>query len=502
LFPENCNTLSRTIERIVLLAGLILVLHQPAAEAQILKDTSTLNKIKKDIDYIYNMQFTEARELYGGIAASYPGHPVVYLLRGMITYWENYPLLSTSVAKTSFEADLKKCIELSNNHNGNENEAEYLLANMSGRGFLLLFYSDNDLTMEVIPLLSGTYKSLMRSFDFTSQCSDLYYFTGVYNFYRDEYPKAYPVYKPVAMWFPSGDVKKGLYQLNVAAVSSVVLRAEATFLLAYIYTNFENNYDEALIYSRSLHEQYPHNPEYLAVYLKNLFLLKQYDEAEKTISSTTSVQGNKFLQAQMNIFRGMLQEKKYLDLKNARVLYNKGISDLSVYGDFGNEYTAYGYFGLSRITEAEGEKHTGQMYRKEALRLADFKKIPVYVFVDGDPYGITNIYRTLKVGSGNAAHLNEFFCVPQARFLGITPQDIVDYKLPTHPLKDVDIKRARDAIKNDPFIRHYRDWVNAIEHLLQMGVRAEQQALAKHGLNYVIDTYLPQKLAHPERFLP
>jgi DNA topoisomerase VI subunit A len=140
--------------------------------------------------------------------------------------------------------------------------------------------------------------------------------------------------------------------------------------------------------------------------------------------------------------------------------------------------------------------------RRFIRRLADFKKIPVYVFVDGDPYGITNIYRTLKVGSGNAAHLNEFFCVPQARFLGITPKDIVDYKLPTHPLKDVDIKRARDAIKNDPFIRHYKDWINAIEHMLKMGVRAEQQALAKHGLNYVIDEYLPQKLAHPERFLP
>jgi DNA topoisomerase VI subunit A len=140
--------------------------------------------------------------------------------------------------------------------------------------------------------------------------------------------------------------------------------------------------------------------------------------------------------------------------------------------------------------------------RRFIRRLADFKKIPVYVFVDGDPYGITNIYRTLKVGSGNAAHLNEFFCVPQASFLGITPQDIVDYKLPTHPLKDVDIKRARDAMKNDPFIRHHQPWILAMEQLLKMGVRAEQQALAKHGLNYVIDTYLPEKLRHPERFLP
>ncbi|MDH3197168.1 MAG: DNA topoisomerase IV subunit A [Candidatus Krumholzibacteria bacterium] len=140
--------------------------------------------------------------------------------------------------------------------------------------------------------------------------------------------------------------------------------------------------------------------------------------------------------------------------------------------------------------------------RRFIRRLADEKKIPVYVFVDGDPYGISNIYRTLKVGSGNAAHLNEFFCVPQARFLGITPQDIVTYKLPTHPLKEVDIKRAKDALKNDPFILHHKAWQGAISQLVQMGVRAEQQALAKHGLNYVIDVYLPQKLAHPEKFLP
>jgi len=140
--------------------------------------------------------------------------------------------------------------------------------------------------------------------------------------------------------------------------------------------------------------------------------------------------------------------------------------------------------------------------RRFIRRLADFKKIPVYVFVDGDPYGISNIYRTLKVGSGNAAHLNEYFCVPQARYLGITPQDIVDYKLPTHPLKDVDVKRARDAIKNDPFFQHHKPWVAAMNQLLKMGVRAEQQALAKWGLNYVIDEYLPAKLKHTERFLP
>jgi DNA topoisomerase VI subunit A len=140
--------------------------------------------------------------------------------------------------------------------------------------------------------------------------------------------------------------------------------------------------------------------------------------------------------------------------------------------------------------------------RRFIRRLSDEKKLPVYAFCDGDMYAFFNIYRTLKVGSGNAAHINEYFCVPSARFIGITPQDIIDYKLPTHPLKDVDIKRAKDALKNDPFVHQHKEWQKAIKDQVKMGKRAEQQALAKWGLNYVIDKYLPQKLKNNKTWLP
>jgi DNA topoisomerase-6 subunit A len=142
--------------------------------------------------------------------------------------------------------------------------------------------------------------------------------------------------------------------------------------------------------------------------------------------------------------------------------------------------------------------------RRFIRRLSDSTDMPVYCFVDCDPYGFANIYRTLKAGSGNAAHINQFFCVPRAQYLGVTPQDIIDYKLEdaTHPLTKTDIKRARDATKNDPFFASHPRWIAAIEQLLSMGVRAEQQALAKWGLNYVIDDYLPRKLEDIDSFLP
>jgi len=144
--------------------------------------------------------------------------------------------------------------------------------------------------------------------------------------------------------------------------------------------------------------------------------------------------------------------------------------------------------------------------RRFVRRLSESRsrKIPVYAFVDCDPYGIANIYRTLKVGSGNAAHINKFFCVPHAQFLGVTPQDVVDFQLEDacHDLLKVDIKRAKDALKNDPFFMSHPKWKKALTQLLKSGKRAEQQALAKWGLNFVIDEYLPRKLADKASFLP
>ena len=140
--------------------------------------------------------------------------------------------------------------------------------------------------------------------------------------------------------------------------------------------------------------------------------------------------------------------------------------------------------------------------RRFIRKLSDEHNLPVYVFTDGDPYAYLNIYRTLKVGSGNAAHINEFFCVPQAKFLGVTPQDIKQYNLPTHELKDIDIKRVKDGMKNDPFVQHYKEWQKALDEMVKMKVRVEQQAFSAHSLNYVLDTYLPEKIKNPKSWLP
>lgn len=355
--------------------SLLFFLSTGALNAQILRDPVNIDLIKKGIDYVYNFQFENAREIYADLSQSYPGHPIVHLFKGMMTYWENYPLLTSSSERVTFENELRTCIELSEKKQDHSNDAEYLLTDLCGRGLLLLFYADNDLSMEVIPLATNTYPYIRRAFNYPSTYSDFYFFTGLYNYYREAYPEAHPVYRTLAFLFPKGNKAKGLKELQRAAQSSIVLKAESSSFLSGICISFENNYQQASTYSRTLHELYPANLEYTAEYIKNLLLIKQYEEAERLILSPLTKTDNSYFQAQISIFNGILQEKKYHNFEQAQKYYNKGVRDISLFGEYGNEFAAYAYFGLSRLYEAKADKRLKKTYRKKALDLANYKKI-------------------------------------------------------------------------------------------------------------------------------
>lgn len=364
----------RKILAFIAVSVLIFAFSTPA-KAQVLKDTSTFNMVCRGVDYIYDLQFTKASEISLKIESAYPGHPINYIFKGLLTYWENYPLTVSSSARASFETDMLQAIELCEKGSHPDDQAEYLLCNIGARGMLLLFYADNSLSMDVIPLASSTYKLVRETFDYTGAYADFYFFTGLYNYYRDAYPEAHPVYKPLALLFHKGDRVRGLKELQIASKRAIVLKAEAYSFLAAIYMNFENNFPEACSYSKSLHELYPDNIAYLAEYIKNLLLVKKYDEAETLIRSNQQKKTNAYFQAQLTIFNGILYEKKYHDLKLAQAYYTKGIRDISVSGDFGNDFEAFAYFGLSRISDANNDKHSKKIYRKQALDLASFKKV-------------------------------------------------------------------------------------------------------------------------------
>jgi len=130
--------------------------------------------------------------------------------------------------------------------------------------------------------------------------------------------------------------------------------------------------------------------------------------------------------------------------------------------------------------------------RRFLKRLNEELNLPVIVFTDGDPWSY-RIYASVAYGAIKTAHISEYLATPSAQFLGVTPSDILNYDLPSDELTQEDIN-ALKAELNDP---RFQDdfWVNEIKLQLEINKKAEQQALAKYGLDYVTDVYLPEKLA-------
>src|SRR5438093_6833595 len=129
--------------------------------------------------------------------------------------------------------------------------------------------------------------------------------------------------------------------------------------------------------------------------------------------------------------------------------------------------------------------------RRLLKRLNEELKLPCATFTDGDPWSF-RIHASVAYGAIKTAHISEYLATPTAEFVGITASDILNYELPTDALTPRDVG-ALNAEMTDP---RFNDefWRNEIQTMLQINKKAEQQALAKYGLDYVTDTYLPEKL--------
>jgi DNA topoisomerase-6 subunit A len=129
--------------------------------------------------------------------------------------------------------------------------------------------------------------------------------------------------------------------------------------------------------------------------------------------------------------------------------------------------------------------------RRIIKRLNTELDLPVVVFTDGDPWSY-RIFASIAYGAIKSAHLSEHLVTPKARFLGVQPSDIVDYNLSTDKLTDRDLQALKSELSDPRFANPY--WEKQIHLQIDLKKKAEQQAFAGKGLDFVTKTYLPDRL--------
>jgi len=170
------------------------------------------------------------------------------------------------------------------------------------------------------------------------------------------------------------------------------------------------------------------------------------------------------------------------DIDFALAVETGGMRDRLVENGFDEEYNCL-------VIHLKGQP--ARATRRITKRVHDELDVPIAVFADGDPWSY-RIYGSVAYGSIKSAHLSKYLATPEAQFVGIQPEDIVEYDLPSDPLSDSDVNALESELEDPRFQTDY--WEEQIELQLDIGKKSEQQSLASRGLDFVTDTYLPERL--------
>ena len=82
------------------------------------------------------------------------------------------------------------------------------------------------------------------------------------------------------------------------------------------------------------------------------------------------------------------------------------------------------------------------------------------------------------------------------KLLGVLSKDLDEYNIDISSrikMNKVDLKRLDDMLK-EPYIQANKKWKTDLLIMKKDKMKAEIQALSSHGIEYLTDTYLPNKL--------
>ncbi|MFY0599271.1 MAG: hypothetical protein JXR03_06335 [Cyclobacteriaceae bacterium] len=336
--------------------------------AQLFDNDQNTALVKTGVGYVYNMQQDSAAIYIDSLEILMPLHPVVPLMKAMNVLWSSMPNVTEDSTFKIFTGHLYEAIRMAERIDGGRQEhPEAIFFEITARGLLAEYYADGDYYMKALTEAGKAYNLLRSVFQLTQENPEFYLPAGVYNYFREMYPKKHPSYKPLLWFFRSGDAKLGISQIKEACKTAVLTKVEAYIYLSYIYLRYEEIPELAQSYLLELCELYPNNHYVVSKYLESLEGGGDFDKAPlEMIDQLLSVDKVYYLRAGY-MFKGLYEEKVNHTFSEAKLNYQKSIR-LIDNGELGRDHIlSLAHLGMSRIFMHEEDIDKSIYHAKEAL---------------------------------------------------------------------------------------------------------------------------------------
>jgi|WetSurMetagenome_2_1015567.scaffolds.fasta_scaffold28588_3 tetratricopeptide (TPR) repeat protein len=243
-----------------LMLGVLVFCVCVVCRAQVPRDSVYEATVQRGIQEVYNLEFEKAERDFAALVELRPQHPAGHFFRAMITWWRIMIDMDNRQYDAQFFGELDVVVHLCDSLlevNPNDIDAIFFKGGAIGFEGRLQFHRDDWLAAanagrKALPLVQ-------QASELDPHNYDILLGTGIYNYYAEVIPTEYPFVKPLLLFIPSGDKKKGIEQLRMAALRARYASIETSYFLMQIYYSYERDYPKAIEIARSLCERFPNN---------------------------------------------------------------------------------------------------------------------------------------------------------------------------------------------------------------------------------------------------
>ncbi|CAN5132543.1 hypothetical protein BH23BAC1_BH23BAC1_00230 [soil metagenome] len=324
---------------------------------------------------MYNLNSTESEKCIEKIEDLLPVHPVSPFLKALNIYWKEMPIHSKHSEFGNFIALLQETIDRSASllEKDKKNE-EAIFFSLAAHGYLAQYYADEKSIFKAIREANNTYSYMKLGFNMLYDHSEFYYTTGLYNYYREQYPEMHPLYKPFMWFFAGGNKQLGLEQLKIASQDAVFTRVEALNYAAHINLRYELNPAKAEKFAVQLVKEFSRNNLYKAIYIETLLTLEKFSEARPLIFELESANSSYFKMIG-EVYKATLLEKQEKKYEQAKISFNRAIEFSSAISIKTDHYKSMSYCGLARLSLKSGDNEAARDHYKKALGIAQYYSV-------------------------------------------------------------------------------------------------------------------------------
>ncbi|RYD72895.1 MAG: tetratricopeptide repeat protein [Sphingobacteriales bacterium] len=354
---------------------------QEVSQTMLLTDITIQLESTDAVNAMYNFKYAEAEAKFNELKRRYPYHPMPYFLLGLSEWWKIVP---TNIKATKYDdkffAYMDSSIYFAEKlYEENENNVEAAFFLSAAYGFKGRLHSERKNWRKATVSGKEALNYMEKAKQGSNLSPELLFGDALFNYYAVWIKENYPLLRPILLFFPDGDKKKGIEQLSTVAVNAFYTRTEAQFFLMKILANEENNPQEAMKYSRYLATTFPDNAYFQRFYARQCYVLGEITELEKVSKEILDKLNRKMPGYEeisgryASFFLGYVYQYRYKKPEEAKKYYLQSVVYAKNTDEEKSGYNISALVNLGRIADKQENYALVREYFKEVTKLADNK---------------------------------------------------------------------------------------------------------------------------------